>query len=307
MYAESNLRTDVLLPEALTAVLPLPVTDAVRRTGVPCVEELRLFRNRRASVTADGRNHQTDLILGEREMNEILYRMCKGSLYAYQDSINQGYLAMPCGIRVGVCGSAATEDGQVIGVSDVTGLVIRIPHRHKVNVRPLTDFLRHTLPLLGMLIYAPPGIGKTTLLRALSESLSKGAHGLRTVVVDTREELHYTLDGEDLNLNLLVGYPRARGIEIATRSLGAELIVCDEIGSADDARAILSAANCGVPFIATAHACRLSELLRRPFIQQLHRAEIFGGYVGLCRTNGEFSYQITPLQTAEALCAEEEQ
>ena len=117
---------------------------------------------------------------------------------------------------------------------------------------------------------------------------------MRTVVVDTREELGFTLDGKSLLLDVLIGYPRQIGIEIAVRSLGAQLIVCDEIGGPHDARAILSAANCGVPLIATAHASTAEELLRRPSIKLLHNAGVFGSYVGLARhPHGGFSYRFT--------------
>ena len=56
------------------------------------------------------------------------------------------------------------------------------------------------------------------------------------------------MEERELCLDVLVGYPRALGIEIATRSLNSELIVCDEIGEGKEAEAIVSAQNCGVPF-----------------------------------------------------------
>jgi stage III sporulation protein AA len=93
------------------------------------------------------------------------------------------------------------------------------------------------------------------------------------------------------------GYPRDIGIEIAVRTLGAEVIICDEIGSMADARATLGAANCGVPLIASAHASSVEELLERPAIVLLHRARVFGSYIGLSRrTAGGFDYSVTSRQ-----------
>ena len=74
-------------------------------------------------------------------------------------------------------------------------------------------------------------------------------------------------------------------IEIATRTLSPEVIFCDEIGSADEARAILSAQNSGVPLIATAHAENREMLLRRPNIRTLYDNGIFRYYIGLSRAS----------------------
>ena len=76
-------------------------------------------------------------------------------------------------------------------------------------------------------------------------------------------------------VDVLRGYPRAKGIEIATRTLSPEVIFCDEIGSAEEAKAILSAQNSGVPLIATAHADSRETLFRRPNIRILYENEIF--------------------------------
>ena len=112
--------------------------------------------------------------------------------------------------------------------------------------------------------------------------------------MDTRGELNVSLNDSSLNLDVMSGYPRDVGIEIAVRTLGAQLIICDEIGSMADARATLGAANCGVPLIASAHAASFSELLERPAIKILHRAHVFGKYVGLSRrAAGGFDYAVS--------------
>jgi stage III sporulation protein AA len=293
MQTIRTVRT-VELPDRLIACFPLSLTDAIRRCGASCAEEIRLHRNRICTVTCNGQNYPTNIIPNEATVNEILHRLCGGSLYAYRTTINNGYLTLDGGIRVGICGSAAMEDDRVIGVNEITGLIIRIPHRHRVNATPILEELQKMHGTRGILIYSPPGVGKTTLLRTVALEAASGAYAKRTVVVDTREELGHTLDGKNLTLDILIGYPREKGIEIAVRSLGAELIICDEIGGSQDARAILSAANCGVPLIASAHADSIHTLLRRPSLQLLHRAEVFGAYVGIKRDpqNG-FQFQIT--------------
>ncbi|MBQ9784732.1 MAG: hypothetical protein IJW29_04445 [Clostridia bacterium] len=288
------------LPSVLCACLPPSLVDAVGRCEATAVEELRLHAGRYATVTSRGRSLDTGILLSDKELSEILKRMCQGSLYAYSQTINQGYLTMPGGIRVGVCGTAAVEGGEIIGISAISGLMIRIPHAVNVSPAPVLERFLAAEGLRGILVYAPPGHGKTTLLRAVTAALASPPHTRRTVAVDTRAELQFGLEDRQLNLDILVGYPRATGIEIAVRTMGAEVIVCDEIGNAADAHAILLAANCGVPLVASAHAATLSELLERPFMQSLHRAHVFGTYVGI-RRGGPlgFTYLFTDWHEAD--------
>ena len=113
-------------------------------------------------------------------------------------------------------------------------------------------------------------------------------------MVDTRGELTFSVGGGDLCVDVLSGYPRALGIEIATRTLSAEVIVCDEIGDYTEAMALVSSHNCGVPLIASAHAGSVDELLRRTGIMLLHEANLFGAYVGIRRSHGMgFEYNVT--------------
>lgn len=60
---------------------------------------------------------------------------------------------------------------------------------------------------------------------------------------------------------------------MATLSLSPQVIFCDEIGSEEEAEAVLHTQNTGVPLIATAHAYDIQGLMRRPVISETGRAQ----------------------------------
>jgi stage III sporulation protein AA len=144
-----------------------------------------------------------------------------------------------------------------------------------------------------VLVFSPPGVGKTTLLRAVIAEMTCGRNAIRCAVIDTRGELSCFLP-RDTCADVLSGYPKGEGIEIAARCFNPQLIVCDEIGGEfSEAQAIAAAHNCGVPLLATAHASGMEELLKRDPIAFLHGKKIFSHYVGISRgaSDGDYLYE----------------
>ncbi len=288
------------LPSELSRVLPADIYYAVSRlrdSGV-AVDEVRLRTGKRASVTSDGRNIMLDAIIRREQMDMIVANICDGSLYAHADTIAKGYVTLDGGIRVGIVGRAAADGGRIIGVYDVSALCFRLPRTVRVFRSPVTRLIRENVG--GVLVWSPPGVGKTTLLRSTVYELCGGEAPIRAAVIDTRGELSFSIGGEDIMADILSGYPRALGVEIATRCMNAELLVCDEIGDEAETEALIGALLCGVPLLASAHARNVEELLRRPSIKKLHRAGVFGAYVGIYRRNdGERVYTVTGCEEAD--------
>ena len=263
------------------------------------IEEIRIRRGMRVYVTVGGggakHNVALDCSVSSEEISDIFGKMCDGSLYAYGESIIKGYISLGSGIRVGVCGHAAVESGRIIGVYDIAALNIRLPDKSIKGDERLLSAIRKSVETgEGVLIYSPPAQGKTSLLRYLAYALSGGENPIRVSLVDTREELFCDIEEDSLALDVLRGYPQAEGIRIATAFMNPQVIICDEIGSQEDALAIAQAQNCGVPLIASTHGSDIESILKRSGIAKLHEMGAFGAYVGIrIGKSHDFEYRIS--------------
>ena len=271
------------------------------------LEEIRIRNGRQVYLTLGGsaqkQNFSLDTVISSDEIADIFEKMCDGSLYTYSDSIVKGYVSIGAGIRVGICGRASTENGRILGVYNISALNIRIPHAPIILEEKLYKPIRECLSKAsGVLIFSPPAQGKTTMLRSLCAMLSSGESPMRVSLVDSRDEMGDFSGEQKLSVDFLRGYPKAEGIAIATAFMNPEVIICDEIGSEDEARSIAAAQNCGVPLVASAHGSDITSVLRRPSILELHRRHTFGLYVGIrISSSGGFEYSFCTREEAEKL------
>lgn len=286
------------MKDRLSVILPDRLMRIIDRT-IPCgclVEEIRIRKNRQAYLVVEGKNIILDMVATDDEMMKIIKIISHNSLYAYRDTISNGYIPLENGIRVGLVGRASIENGNVVGVYDISEFSIRVPNRLRVDCSSIIGLAQSG----SVLIYSPPGEGKTTLLRSMIRCLSGGIYAKRVGVIDTRNELIYDLDSKDLLVSILSGYPRKLGIEIAVRTMNSQLIVCDEIGDEHDAFAIIDAQGAGVPIIASCHGSSLLDIFSHTGIAKLHRAKIFDYYIGIKRsTNRSFLYNINTWEEAD--------
>ena len=274
--------------EAVLALLP---DEARRLLGrlppeeAAAVQELRLragqavsvgIRGRERCITADG--CFTEAAGGAVHcraewLRQTVDRVCGQSLYAHQEELRCGFLPSPSGCRIGIAGTAVTENGHIVGYRDITSLCIRIAREHRGCAAELAKTL-FSDGVCGTLICGEPSCGKTTLLRDLARELTARHHSV--TVVDERGEL-----GTVTGCDVLRGAPKAQGIEQAIRCLSPQAVVFDELGAAEMVE-VSRAAACGVPLIASAHCRHPRELLLRDGMRRLLEGGAFSFLVMLC-------------------------
>ena len=269
------------LAEVLS-MLPPRIAHAARQSTLSCggnVSEIRLRRGAAASVTAGGRNLVLPVSATDSEIASALRSLCDRSLYAKTATICDGFIASRHGVRVGVCGRAVVRGGEIVSVAEISSLNIRIPHRVVGCADKLWKLMKAQDFSRGVLVWSAPGVGKTTLLRELGVRLATGANARRTAIVDSRAEL--AVDEGTGIADVLSLYPRAKGIEIAKRTLSPQVVICDEIAGEDDVSALLEAHSSGITVCASAHAFSYAALMSSPQMALLRDRGVFGTYYGL--------------------------
>ena len=197
----------------------------------------------------------------------------------------EGFVTAPNGNRVGIAATAVEKDGTVTAIRDVQSLNIRIAREERGCARGVLNTL-FVGRLPSIIVAAPPGGGKTTVLRDLARALSGGFGGRyrKVSIVDERGEFGGFSPG--VNTDVLTGFGKKKGIEIAVRTLSPELIVCDEIADDAEVDAIKAGFSSGVAFAVSVHIRDAEDLVHKSIIKKLYLTGEFD-YVVLLEEYGD--------------------
>lgn len=261
-------------PEVQSAVLRLPYAADV--------EEIRLRCGQTLTVAINGTEHCLPGVpVTAKWLEDIVARATGHAVFSAQHMLKNGFVTIGGGHRVGVCGSAVCQGGEIGGFREISSLNIRVARQIRGLASKTADAI-WVCPRSTLIIGAP-GAGKTTLLRDLIRQMSD-RFSLRIGVADERMELGACCNGMpqfDLgaHTDVLSGAKKEAAIELLLRTMSPQWIAVDEITAAEDVEAMVRGSYCGVNFLATAHAGSSGELRQRELYRSLLACGVFQNLV----------------------------
>lgn len=245
------------------------------------IQEIRMRTNRPILLKLREKDIILQYNISQSEILQILERLCENSIYAYKNQICAGFITVKGGHRVGLTGSCVIENGKISNIKYISSLNFRIA-REVLNCS--TKVLKEIIDIENKTIYntiivAPPGKGKTTILRDIIRRLSNGIDeinfkGKTCGVVDERGEIAAMYKGvaqNDIGIrtDIIENVNKNQGIHMLIRTMSPEIIACDEIGSKEDVEAIHYALFSGVKGIFTMHGKNVEDIKNNKQIYEL--------------------------------------
>ena len=254
----------ITMIENVIKILPIEIGNIINSLeNLHRITEIRLRVNRNLKIYLDTQEVELNIKITKENLIRILKNVSANSIYSVQNDINNGFITIEGGNRIGIAGEAVIIENKIKNIKDISSMNIRIAKEIiGISDKILNNILKDKT-LQNTIIVSPPCSGKTTLLRDIIRNLSN--RGYNISLIDERGEIACMYNGfPTLNIgertDVISFIPKAQGMQMAVRSMAHQIVCTDEIGNDEDVEAIKYLCRCGVNFIVTMHGNSLKDI-----------------------------------------------
>lgn len=229
------------------------------------IEEFHFRLGQPAVLTGAGNEYVLEYITDEKLLQDVMNKFLNYSYYAFERELSNGFITIEGGHRMGICGKAVLENGEIKLIKDISSVNIR-RCRELIGISDniIEGLFKEDGTLHNIIIVSSPKCGKTTLLRDIIRNLSY--RGFTIGLCDERSEIAGSYKGKasfDIGprTDVLDGCPKDKGISMLIRSMSPDIIATDEIGKHSDITSIEQALCAGISIITTIHGSSYEDLL----------------------------------------------
>ena len=258
----------------LKCILPEYVANAINNLNsyeISNLTEIRLRVNKPVymiisnfeyGIKEDGISKYDGIVFSKSDAKETWRRLCNGSPYSFINQQKEGYITVE-GNRVGFCGTYAINEDNIKHIEQISSFCVRIKHQVKGCANKVFRYLFNNNDFENTLFVAPPGAGKTTMLRDIARLLS--CEGYNVCIADERNEISASSDGvATLDIgkrtDVIANIKKSLAINNMIRALTPDIILCDELGNEQDFKAIEDAIKKGVKVVASVHGSNINDI-----------------------------------------------
>ena len=152
--------------DEILKILPLDIVKEIKSMGGNGeITEIRLRVGKKARVITSNIEIKLEYIVTLANLLDILVKVSKNSIYAIQNEINNGFVVIKGGHRIGICGEVILENGKIKNIKNINSMNIRIARQIFGAADKVMPYIVQNNCINNTLIVSPPRLWKNNYFK----------------------------------------------------------------------------------------------------------------------------------------------